>query len=80
VNIEDDEVLANFWIAIVQKADSPLSSDDLDAASQGSSTEEFVALARPVTNLLPNKADRPHAQAIGIFDQVPGNVHTAFDS
>jgi hypothetical protein len=76
VNIEDDEVLANFWIAIVQKADSPLSPDDLDAASQGCSTEEFVALARPVTN----EADRPHAQAIGIFVQVPGNVHTAFDS
>jgi hypothetical protein len=76
VNIEDDEVLANFWIAIVQKADSPLSPDDLDAASQGSSTEECVALARPVTN----EADHPRAQAIEIFDQVPGNVHTAFDS
>ena len=80
VNIEDDEVLANFWIAIVQKADSPLSPDDLDAALQGGSTEESVAIARPVANLLPNEADRPHAQAIGIFDQVPGNVHIAFDS
>jgi|HubBroStandDraft_5_1064220.scaffolds.fasta_scaffold927430_2 hypothetical protein len=60
------------WIAIVQKADGPLSFDDLGAAAQGSSPEEFVAMARPVTNLLPNEADRPHARAIGIFDPVVG--------
>jgi hypothetical protein len=68
------------WIAIVQKADGPLSFDDLGAAAQGSPPEEPVAMARPVTNLPPNEADRPHAKAIGIFNQVPGNVHTAFDS
>lgn len=77
-NIEDDDVLANSWIAIVQKADSPLLFVALDAALQSGVSEKCVAMAQLDTDLLPGEADHPHQRAIGIFGLIVGSTPTDF--
>jgi len=63
-------LLHNFWIAIVQNAESSSLFDDLDAALQSGSSEKRVAMLRQVTDLFLNQADRLNEEQIGVFDDV----------
>jgi hypothetical protein len=69
-NREGNYALAkDFWIAIVQNADSSPLFDDLDAALQRGSSEKIAAL-RQVADLSLREADRSNEQQIGVFDGV----------
>jgi uncharacterized protein (DUF2336 family) len=60
----------NFWIEIVQKADTSCLFDELDAALQSGSSERRLAMLRHATDLFLFEADRLSEDQIGIFDAV----------